>query len=161
MFDSQIIFNLINFAVVIAFFTFVYKKYVKDSAIKDIHDREQYLIDLKNQKETLDVLQRKVLNSMEQEKIYFDSLLEKAAEWKKAFANQRQKEDAFAQRRYDLLKEKVQVQARNLNQRKREDIIVPQIVSELRHDLERRYSEVERNKKYINKILLSMENSSR
>src|SRR5579885_420517 len=127
----SIIFKLLNFAVLIGLFVYLFKNYFLDSIKEQMNAKEQFLADLKHQKEALKEQQKKLEQQIEAQDIVCAD-----------FGN------------------KIEYQAHQLSVEKIEKIIEPQALEHAKATLEKEFTAAPAGQRFIEQLINYMERGS-
>ncbi len=150
------VFRLINFAVLITVFYYLFKKYLLPTIQQSISDKKQHIQNLIDQQEVLEINQQEMDTILMQQAQLCANLKEQISQWRgrvelelaqrmQAKKELEEKLERLAHRKSDWLKQE--------SIRKR---VFPKAIAQARNDLYKKFSNEQHAKTFLDKILVGM-----
>ncbi|HZW61697.1 MAG TPA: hypothetical protein VFF04_05730 [Candidatus Babeliales bacterium] len=156
----SIIFKLLNFAVLIGLFVYLFKNYFLDSIKEQMNAKEQFLADLKHQKEALKEQQKKLEQQIEAQDIVCADFGNKIERWQAAVHEEEIKKQKMREQLHAKLTKKIEYQAHQLSVEKIEKIIEPQALEHAKATLEKEFTAAPAGQRFIEQLINYMERGS-
>ncbi len=152
-----ILFRLINFSVFVFFILYLCKKYLIDTVKKQIADKQQAMVDLHNQADTLVDDMRLVEQAMQQDTQLCQALKTRVVTWRARDEHLAQQSILKKQEQAEFLKDHVQVQTMYLQRRNAYERMLPQVIDQTREKLERKFEDEVLAQEFIAQLINAMQ----
>ncbi|HSW73981.1 MAG TPA: hypothetical protein VLG71_02375 [Candidatus Limnocylindria bacterium] len=160
MFDgetlSSIIFRLLNFGVLIAFFTYIFKKSLLPDIRQEVTCKEKHRHDLKQHRDDLKTKIKTLEHELEAQDLLSKELALKVARWHDTCATTLQQRKAQEEKRASLLHHKTQLQSENLHKEHLQAAVIPEVIHNLEEKLQATFASPSAGTHFMDSILMFM-----
>lgn len=157
----DLIFSIINLAIIVGLIIFGFVRYVKPALRQEIQQDLENVSHLKTERNNLivqqDVLDEEIANQNE----YCNQLKEKISLWREMFHKEKQKKAELAQHISLELDKKIEKQSQNYTMQKLQQNLAANVAATLEKDLQDYYSLPEHSEKYMHDLFKKLERKSR
>jgi len=152
-----VLFRLINFSVLVFFIVYLCKKYLIDTVKKQIADKQQTMIDLRDQANTLVEDIRVVDKVMQQDTQLCQALKTRVVAWRTRDEYLAQESILKRQEQAKKLAEHVLIQTSYLQRRNAYERMLPQVIDQTREKLEQKFEDDALAQEFITQLITSMQ----
>lgn len=152
-------FRLINFLIIIFLIIYSFKKYALPPIEKGINDEHRHLEELKAHATKLQGDKKSLEEGIKEDARSCEMLKDKMAKWLIGAQKESEAFQAEHAKRVEQVKERTKQQAQAIEFYRRRQIIVPAALKKARVLLEDEFAHKDRGYKYIQQVVVSMEES--
>lgn len=158
---TSLIFRLLNFGVLIAFFVYIFKRSVLADIIKNITSTQERLHTLKTHRDNLkNQLKALEHTAQEQEKLSKELAL-KVARWQDVFSTKVRHHSEQNEHIRRFLITKTELQSKTIALHKVQKVVFPKVIMQSQEQLEQKFASEQAGEEFINSLLVCMEKGKR
>lgn len=147
-----IFFRLFNFALLMAVFYYIFKKYIKHQAEEKINQKESLLKGLKEQGYMLEGKGHNLELRMKFQEDKMQKLKERIQEWNQAVKIEQEKRKEENARLFQAIAQRMHHKNEEIKKTYLKSIIIPQVVNAVRTDLHKEFADQEKGKNYLQEL---------
>lgn len=153
----DLIFSIINLAIIVGLILFGFIKSIKPAIKHEIHNELEQVAHLKNERIDLIAQQAMLDQEIANQDAYCNQLKEKVALWREMFHKEKQKQAETAQHISLELDKKIEKQSQNYTVKKLQQQLASTVHATLEKDLIDYYSNPEHSEKYMQDLFRNLE----
>lgn len=152
-FVTVVVFRVINLGVLGGCAYYVYRHYVRDGFISQMHDEEQKISDANLECKRLKSEDKRVEKDIRQDADQQDHLKHQLFEWKKVVGEEQGRLDQEQANFVERFKREMKVQADAIRNERLARKTLPKIVAQAKAELKEKFESPKKQEEYVNHIL--------
>ncbi len=155
----DIIFRVLNFGVLIGLGIYIFKKYLKDTLLKEMLNKQRAMDGLQQERDALMLQNKKVSHTVRTEQKKYEALQKKIEQWTDVVEKERAKRSFEKNDRIRVLKKNAQYRVQQIRQEQLVKRVMPRALDEAKTKLQKLFSTKKAQNHFAQQIIQHMQKS--